>query len=159
LGQALSSILIEIPTPQLGKEPKKDPDDGNDDGQPDETSKPHFIKSATMHLFSSTAEFILQSPLKTKTIYITSINATALYHGEVVGRILYDLPFAVPPGESETPRFPVDWSIGSVGYEAIRKAVGGQLRLNASAIVGVRIEQWKERLWYEGHGIGAHIRL
>jgi hypothetical protein len=118
-----------------------------------------------MHLFSSTATFILDSPLRKTTLYITHLNATA-YHRDPstgtedqVGRILHDMPFAVPPGESETPRLPVAWSLGSVGYDAVKDAVGGSLRLNAKATVGVRIGKWQERIWFLGSGIGAKVRI
>lgn len=112
-----------------------------------------------MHLFTSSADFILQSPLRTSTIYITSINATAFYHGDEVGHIDYDQPFAVPPGQMTTPRLPVDWNLGSVGYEAVRRALGGTLKLAAEATVGVRLGQWQEEIWFRGGGIGAKIRL
>jgi hypothetical protein len=112
-----------------------------------------------MHLFSSTAEFTLSSPLAKTVIYMTYINATAYYKHEEVGSIFYDLPFAIPPGESLSPRLPVDWSLGSVGYEAVRKALGGQLKLKAKATIGIRIGEWEERIWYKGAGIGANVRL
>ena len=54
---------------------------------------------------------------------------------------------------------PVDWSIGSVGYDAIRKALGGTLRLSAFADVGIRIGMWREDVWYKGGSIGAAVRL
>ncbi|KAK7555783.1 hypothetical protein IWX49DRAFT_82789 [Phyllosticta citricarpa] len=142
LGYALSPMGVKLATPKLG----------GDDG-------PHFIRGATMHLLSSTAIFTLASPLRATTLYVTYLNATALYHTNPVGRIEYDLPFAVPPGLSETPRLPVAWSLGSVGYEAVRKALGGQLRLNASADVGLKVGRWQERVWFVGHGLGASVRL
>lgn len=112
-----------------------------------------------MHILSSTAIFTLSSPLTTTTLYITYLNATAYHEGNPAGKILYELPFAVPPGISDTPRFPVDWSLGSVGYDAIRKALGGQLKLSAMAEVGVRIGRWNQRIWFKGKAIGASVRL
>lgn len=112
-----------------------------------------------MHLLSSTANFILNSPFKETTMSITHLNATAYYHGDDVGRIMYDKVLLVPPGRSETPDLPVDWSIGGVGFEAIKDALGGSLKLNTFAYVGVRIGEWQERIWYEGKGIGAKIRI
>jgi len=113
-----------------------------------------------MHLFTSTATFTLLSPLPHTTLYITHVNATAYYnHTESVGTILYDFPFAVPPGATQSPRLPVDWSLGSVGYEAVRSALGGFLKLDAKATVGVRVGRWSERVWYQGAGIGAKVRL
>lgn len=110
-----------------------------------------------MHLITRTANFVLLSPLKTSTIYVTYINATAFHHENAVGHIVYDLPFAVPPGSSTSPRLPVDF--GSVGYDEVRGALGGTLKMAAKATVGVRLGKWEERIWYEGAGIGANIRL
>lgn len=154
LGFALSGFKIELPTPRL-RSPKNP--DGDDDG--DEDDGPHFIKETTMHLLTSTAIFTLSSPLTTTTLFITYLNATAYHEGNPAGKILYELPFAVPPGISDTPRLPVDWSLGSVGYDAIRKALGGQLKLSAMAEVGVRIGRWNQRIWFKGKAIGANVRL
>lgn len=112
-----------------------------------------------MHLFTSTATFVLLSPLKTSTLYVTYINATAFYHEDEVGHIDYDLPFAVPPGPTVSPRLPVQWNLGSVGYDAVKRALGGTLKLTARATVGIKIGEWEERIWYQGRGIGAKIRL
>jgi hypothetical protein len=113
-----------------------------------------------MHLLSSTATFTLVSPLPKTTLFITSLNATAFYnHTLPVGTIVHDLPFAVPPGISTTPRLPVNWDLGSVGYEAVRKALGGDLKLDAKADVGVKIGNFVANLWFQGGGIGAKVRL
>jgi len=65
----------------------------------------------------------------------------------------------VPPGVSESPRLPVDWDLGSVGYAAVREAVGGRLKLDARAEVGVGVGRWGERVWFFGRGVGAGVRL
>lgn len=163
LGRALSEFSVDISTPRLFDPPKKggdsDPDDPDRGHEPD-SSGPKFISDATMHLLSSTATFTLLSPLKSSTIYVTYINATAFYKDDKVGHIDYDQPFEVPPSTPiKSPSLPVEWSLNSVGYEAIRGAVGGSLRLAARATVGVRIGLWEERIWYAGQGIGAKIRL
>jgi hypothetical protein len=155
LGEALSKFPIEIPTPRLSTPSTGDQGDGLDDDH-----KPHFIDDATFHLFSSTATFVLLSPLQYSTVFIETINATALYnHTEPVGKILYDLPFKVPPGRSQSPRLPVDWSLKGVGYEELRKALGGTLKLDAEGVVGIRLGRWAETVWYKGKGIGASVRL
>ena len=169
LGKALANFPIEVPTPRLGPRPPPHDGDGDDDDpdDPDDEDRPappNFIQDATMHLFTSTATFILLSPLAHSTIFITSINATALYEDDEVGHIVYELPFAVPPvnedGEGvQTPRLPVDWSLGSVGYDAVKNALGGTLGVDAVAEVGVRVGRWREHVWFEGSGIGAKVRL
>lgn len=156
LGKALEAIKFVFPTPRLRTPDPNDPDGSDPDADP---NGGHFIRGATMHVFSSTAVFTLASPLSHNTLYITYLNATAFYKGDAVGQITYDLPFAVPPGLTETPRLPVDWSLGSVGYEAIRKAIGGELHLSAVADVGVRLGNFEELLWFKGQGIGAKVRL
>ncbi|KAF1358264.1 hypothetical protein EJ07DRAFT_124434 [Lizonia empirigonia] len=153
LGHLLSQFPITVPAPHMSTP------DNDDDAAPGDGKNTHFIRSATMHILSSTALFTLFSPFKSTTMFLTSLNATAYSDGHEAGKILYDLPFAVPPGLSESPRLPVDWSFGSLGYEAIRKALGGSLKLNAFAIVGVRIGEWQETVWYRGGQIGANVRL
>ncbi|CAG8982435.1 hypothetical protein HYALB_00007114 [Hymenoscyphus albidus] len=150
LGKTLSKFKIEIPTPRLHS--PNDRTDGDD--------QPQFIKQATFHLFSSTAEFVLLSPLQHSTIFIEKINATALYnHTEPVGHIDYNLPFGVPPGQSTSPRLPVVWSLDSVGYEKIKEGLGGSLKLDARGTVDVKVGLWREMIWYVGSGIGASIRI
>lgn len=152
LGKALSKFEVELPTPKLSA-----PGTG---GEKDGDNKPHFIDDATFYLLSSTASFTLISPLQYSTIYIESIDATAFYnHTDPVGKINYDLPFKVPPGFSQSPRLPVDWSIDSVGYEELQKALGGTLKLDAEGTVGIRLGQWSDTIWYKGSGIGAHVRF
>lgn len=153
LGKALEALKFSFLAPRL-RTPRDDPD--GDDPDPDSG---HFIREAVMHLWSSTATFTLASPLTKNTLYITSLNATAFYKGDGVGQILYDLPIIVPPGLSDTPKLPVDWSLGSVGYGAIRDALGKQLRLSAIADVGVKLGNFEELLWFKGNGIGAKVRV
>lgn len=103
-----------------------------------------------------------------------------------IGTISYSTPFNVPPGISESPRLPVKWSLDGLG--TVREALGGRLKLDARAVVGVRISftdpsdggggvggwgggdgaegdgdeddgAWEETIWFHGKGIGAHVRL
>ena len=154
LGRALSKFAIEMPTPRLSDPGRdKEGDEGGD-------HKPHFIEDATFHLLSSTASFTLVSPLQYSTIFVDSIDAVALYnHTELVGSIKYDLPFAVKPGKTMSPKLPVDYSLDSVGYEKLREALGGDLKLDAKGTVRIRLDKWMETVWYVGSGIGASIRF
>ena len=148
LGKALSKLDITVNVPKLEL-----PGEAGDDVG-------HFIRDATFHVFSSTATFTLVSPLKHDTLYINHVNATAFYnHTHVIGRIVHLLRFSAPPGASTSPRLPVDWDLGSIGYDAIRKALGRQLKLDASAVVGIQTGEWVETVWYEGKGIGAHVNI
>lgn len=155
LGKALSKFAITLDTPKLST-----PGGGKEGDEDDDDHKPRFILDATFHLFSSTAQFTLLSPMQHNSIYIETINATAFYnHTEPVGVMLYDLPFKVPPGKSLTPKLPVDWSTGSVGYESLKKALGGTLKLDGRGTFGIRLGQWTETIWYIGTGIGATVTI
>ncbi|KAI9734760.1 MAG: regulator of (H+)-ATPase in vacuolar membrane [Claussenomyces sp. TS43310] len=156
LGRALSNFSFTIPTPRLGGPPAGH----HGDGDGDRGDSPQFIRDATFHLFSSTATFTLISPLQHSTLFIDRINATAFYnHTDPIGKILYALPFKVPPGATTSPRLPVVWSLDSVGYEKLKKALGGNLKLDAEATVDVSLGRWSEEIWYVGQGIGAQVRL
>ncbi|KOS23229.1 hypothetical protein ESCO_003583 [Escovopsis weberi] len=158
LGEALSKINITLPTPRIQLPPDDNDDNDNDGNNGDPNTR--FLRNTIFHIFSSTATFNLASPLKYNTIHIERINATAFYdHTEPVGDILYNEPFDAPPGISPTPRLPVAWSLDSIGWDKLRDALGGSLRLDARAEVRLRIGSWRETLTYAGRGIGAHIRL
>ena len=107
-----------------------------------------------MHLLSSTATFILVSPL---AFYVTSIAATAYHNGSEIGTIAYEYPFAIEPGENLTPRLPVEW--GGNAFGTIRDALGGTLKLDAKADMNVRMGRFQTPLWFYGKGLGAKIRL
>ena len=148
VGESLAKLNLTISAPSFTV-----PGDSKDDTG-------SFIRDATFHVFSSAATFSLFSPFQRNTLYLDRINATAFYnHTEPVGKIEYNMPFACPPGTSQTPRLPVEWSLGSVGYEKLKNALGGRLKLDAKAIVDVRLGAWEETVWYIGRGIGAKVSI
>ena len=106
-----------------------------------------------MHIISSTAVFLLSSPF---ALSITSIKALASHNGTEIGPIEYPYPFDVKAGVTQTPRLPVVWGLDG---DTARDALGGTLKLDAVADVGVKIGAWQEMVRYEGHSIGAKIRL
>ncbi|KAK3074805.1 hypothetical protein LTR53_002471 [Teratosphaeriaceae sp. CCFEE 6253] len=181
LSRALSRFNVTMPTPSLGSPRQHIPSDPHhghdpDDDPPDDPwdndrkSTLHYLEDATFHLLTSTATFTLLSPLTAATVHITRINATAFYPANSsepeneIGHIDYGTAFAVPPINDEgqgvqSPRLPVEWSLGGVGYEAVKGALGGTLRVGAYAEVGVRIGRWAEGVWYRAPGVGAKVRL
>jgi len=164
LSKSFSNISIEIPTPKLShnNDPSDpsypDPDFPDDDPNKDPTAH-HFIRSATLHLLSSTGTFILDNPISNIPIYILSINGTASHEGTLLGTIDYHLPMNIPPGVSESSKVPVSWTLRGVGYDILRRAVGGVLKVDAVAVCEVQVGKWTERIRFEGGGIGAFVRL
>ncbi|KAE8353904.1 hypothetical protein BDV28DRAFT_132167 [Aspergillus coremiiformis] len=150
LGQALSRLGLEVQIPRV-------PVSGNPGG---EDGKQKFIQDATLHLWSSTAQFTLSSPFSNTTVEITSVDANAFYQKhEEVGSINYYIPFPVPPGLSKTPRFPVKLNLHGIGYDALKKALGGSLKLDAVAKVDVLIERYRTTITYYGHGIVSKVKF
>ncbi|KAL7269121.1 hypothetical protein RUND412_008231 [Rhizina undulata] len=154
LSKALAEFEVTIPTPRLPM-----PGNGNN---PDDNSPPKFIESATMHVFSSTAEISIRNPLQQDEITIKKINGTAKYKGIDLGSIFSTEPFKIKPGSkgaSLTPRLPVEWSLDDVALEAIMSALNGQLTIRAEAHCLVSVGRMDFDLFYNASDpIGAHIR-
>ena len=149
IGEALSKLNITVSTPKMHLPPG--------DGEEEQEG---FIRDATFHLLTSRATFTLASPLRHDTVWIEHINATAFYnHTEPVGDIIHNEAFDVPPGLSTTPKLPVTWSVDHVGFDKLKAALGGTLKLDAYADVAVRLGEWVETVKYQGKGIGAHVSL
>jgi hypothetical protein len=156
LGEALSTLNLTIPTPRFSL-PGGDGGDGDVD---DEDSNGHFLRAATFHIFSSTAAFVLASPLLYNTVYLEHINATAFYnHTEPIGQIIAEDAFPAPPGLSQTPKLPVTWAPSHIGYGKLKEALGGKLKLDAVADVKIRVGNWVEQVHYVGQGIGAKVSI
>lgn len=60
---------------------------------------------------------------------------------------------------SQTPRLPVDLDFSGAGYEAIRQALGGTLKMDAVADVDVQLGEYSNTVFYKGKGIGAKVRI
>ncbi|GIC91202.1 uncharacterized protein Aud_007644 [Aspergillus udagawae] len=152
-GRALSKLGFEFQLPRISiPGPPKAPNGDNGDTR--------FIQEATLHLWSSTAEFTLFSPLPKTLIDIISVQANAYYLGhEEVGSINYSVPFQVPPGVSKTPRMTVEMNPDGIGYDALKRALGGSLELDAMATVGVRVGHYTTTIDYHSKGIRANVKI
>jgi hypothetical protein len=49
--------------------------------------------------------------------------------------------------------------LGTVGYDVIRRALGGELIVDAVADVMAEIGEWTGKIRYHGQGLGAAVRL
>ncbi|KAL4809029.1 hypothetical protein BDV18DRAFT_133774 [Aspergillus unguis] len=151
-GQALSKLGFEVLIPKLSP--------GRDPNSPDQPEHEGFIQDATLHFLSSTAEFSLFSPLNHTTLQVTSIEAQAFYDTDkAVGAINYYDTFPITPGLSHSPRLPVDLDLSGIGYDAVKRAVGGTLDLDTLATVCLGIENYNQTIDYRGKGIKAKVKL
>lgn len=46
-----------------------------------------------------------------------------------------------------------------MGYDALKQALGGRLKVDARAEVGIKVGRWEEEVWFEGRGVGARVRI
>lgn len=88
---------------------------------------------------------------------VSSIHSTATYNGSEIGTIDWEYPFEVVPGDNLTPRLPLNWNTPGAGL--IRDALGGNLKIDAFANIGIKIGKWRQDIWYESLNTGAHVRL
>lgn len=54
---------------------------------------------------------------------------------------------------------PVDLVLGGVGYDALRRALGQSLLIDAVSKVGIKIQNYEDVVFYNGTGIGAKVRI
>ena len=93
-------------------------------------------------------------------ILVTSIDAAAFYGAEhAIGTINYMKPIKVPPGISQTPQIPLELDLAGVGYDAVRRALGRSLKIDAVAKLGVKVGQYTDVFMYYGTGISANVRM
>lgn len=116
-----------------------------------------------MHIMSSAAEFWIRNPLLHNKITIRTLDGAARYNGTVLGTIYYAHEFIVKSGKDGStlsPRLPVVWSLDGVGFDTVRKALGGTLEVHAEANCVLSIGDLVLGVLYNSSNpIGAHIRF
>ncbi|KAK6336039.1 hypothetical protein TWF730_003411 [Orbilia blumenaviensis] len=153
LSKALESLAFTLPLPPPPLDSFPNPPDA------DPADPPRFVQSATLHISRSAGSFELRNPFKRDTIFISDITGVATHNGTLLGTLDYPYQLAIPPGLSETPLISVKWTLRGVGFDILRKAAGGILKIDAKAECNVKIGRWEERLKFHGSGIGAHVQL
>ena len=152
LSSALSGLNITLPVPLI-RPPSRDASSSKHSSA--------FLRSTTIHILSATAQFELFNPLSNFGITINSLHANATYNDEVVGTITeptFNFPvLAGREGFTVTDKVPVE--VGSVGYDVIRRALGGDLIVDAVADVVATVGKWRGWIRYNGTGVAARVRL
>lgn len=116
-----------------------------------------------MHIVTSTAELFLNNPFPHDFITIINIDGKAFFNGSTLGTMHNKFSFKIFPGRSGgtmSPRLPVMWKAGSLGYEVMKKAVGGGLKVHAEADCKVRVGEMEMAIYYNAsEPIDSRIRL
>lgn len=132
-----------------------------------------FLEQSVFHLWSKTVELTLTNPFGSANVAIIFSNATSFYYDEVVGWSLVDRRdphHPVPPNLDEiqlpagstvtTPRIPVQYNSGSVGFDIIRKALGGSLAMNVTVDSIVKVgDSALLGFWYDKTNMSVAVRL
>lgn len=118
-----------------------------------------------MHVLSSTADFLIRNPFPHDAINIIALNGTASYNDSTLGVLSYEsrgIGFRINPGLdgfTMSPRIPVDWSLDSIGFEEMKKALGGDLKVTAVAHCTLKLGEYQMRVLYNGsQPMKAHVR-
>ncbi|KAG0212581.1 hypothetical protein BGX28_006017 [Mortierella sp. GBA30] len=130
-----------------------------------------FLISSTMHLFSSSLVLELQNPLDT-IITVLYLNATASYKDEQLGHILVDYehdtlkPIVIPANDHQdensgyvkTPKLPVAFDLSSVGYEALKKALGGSIEMDVVCHIKAKVGDMMMWVDFVKDGVETKVR-
>ncbi|KAF9974096.1 hypothetical protein BGZ73_002626 [Actinomortierella ambigua] len=130
-----------------------------------------FLLSTTMYLLSSMIVLELRNPLDT-TIWILNINGTAFYKDEPLGHIRVNFerdiatpkPIEIPANDHQgensgyvkTPRLPVSYELSSVGYEALKQALGGTLEVDVLCHIKARVGNMVQWIDYQKANVTAN---
>ncbi|KAF9437895.1 hypothetical protein BGZ76_010677 [Entomortierella beljakovae] len=132
-----------------------------------------FLVSSTMYLLSHTIVLELQNPLDT-LITVLYINGTASYKGDPLGHVLVDFehditspkPIIIPANDHQnetsgyvkTPRLPVTFDLSSVGYEALKKALGGTLEMDILCHIKAKVGSMLMWIDFSRDGVSSNVR-
>ncbi|KAI8602215.1 hypothetical protein EDD21DRAFT_352955 [Dissophora ornata] len=132
-----------------------------------------FLISATLYLLSHTLVLELQNPLDT-VITVLYVNGTASYKDEPLGHFLVDFerdiaspkPILIPANDHQnetsgyvkTPRLPVTFDLSSVGYEALKKALGGSLEVDVVCHIKAKVGSMLMWVDFVKDGVNANVR-
>lgn len=147
------------------------------DVQPPPFDKEPLMADCQMNILSSTVVMSLRNPFPGIDMAISKINASATYEIYEIGRLIADFedtgegwkgPLLLPPpvcdknGKCqgvivESEKIPV--MTKKLGYEAIKKALGGSIEVSVESKVGVTIDQFVLKdLQYRQSNITAKVR-
>lgn len=156
LNQFLKNLTFEVEAPEFDEEP--------------------LLADCQMNILSSTVIMSLRNPFEGIHMSITKINASATYEIYEIGRLVADFedkgegwngPLILPPPECthgdcegvvvDSEKIPI--MTKKLGYDAIKKALGGSINVAVDSVVGVTIDQFELKdLEYRQTNITAKVR-
>lgn len=120
--------------------------------------KSPFLIDATIHVLTSEIELTIYNPVSNAELMAEIIKCQATYKGDTLANIEKSELMLIPPGIYKTPKIPIKVSQG-IGSDILRKAMNGNLFVEVTASLGVRIDKFSMQLLYHGEGLTATVKL
>lgn len=117
-----------------------------------------FLIDATIHVLTSEIELTVFNPLSNAEIMAEVLKCQASYKGETLAYIDRSELILIPPGIYKTPRIPIRVAQG-IGSDILRRAMNGNLLVEVTGDLGVRIDKFTMQLLYHGTGLKATVKL
>ncbi|KAJ2818856.1 hypothetical protein GGI24_004969, partial [Coemansia furcata] len=122
---------------------------------------PHVLHDVIFHIFGMSAEATVVNPVSGANIWLQSIEAIGYYKGDIpLGTLQYnfvsssmDNGFLIPFNRAvTTPRLPITANETSIGWDVVRKAIGGTLDVDVFTNLKVLVGNAPLNLTILGHG-------
>lgn len=116
-----------------------------------------FIIGTAIHVLTSEVELTVFNPLVNAELTIDVSKAIARYEEVELGHLLRPEHLIVPPGIYHTQRIPIKINQG-IGMDVLKKAINGDLAVEITALLNVRIDDFDAELIYHGTNMETQIR-
>ncbi|KAJ2710718.1 hypothetical protein H4R19_003612 [Coemansia spiralis] len=135
---------------------------------------PRVVREVVFRIFSMTAEATVVNPVSGADIWLQSIDAVAYYRGHIpLGTLQYDFTapdprqhgpplsgLLLPYGRAvTTPQLPIVANKTSIGWDVVRRAIGGTLDVDVLTNTRVRIGQAQLNVTTMGKNAPIKVRF
>ncbi|KAJ2740512.1 hypothetical protein GGI20_005764 [Coemansia sp. BCRC 34301] len=129
---------------------------------------PHVLREVVFHIFGMSAEATVVSPVSGTDIWLQAIEAIGYYKGGVpLGTLQYNFissserdGFLLPFSRAvTTPRLPIVANETSIGWDVVRKAIGGTLGVDVYTNLQVLVGNAPLNLTIVGRGAPVKVRF
>ncbi|KAJ2750387.1 hypothetical protein GGI19_005135 [Coemansia pectinata] len=129
---------------------------------------PRVLREAVFHIFGMSAEATVVNPVSGADIWLQSIEAIGYYKGDIpLGSLQYNFVsdstgngFLVPFNRAvTTPRLPITANETSIGWDVVRKAIGGTLGVDVFTNLQVLVGNAPLNLTVLGRGAPVKVRF
>ncbi|KAJ1871080.1 hypothetical protein LPJ55_004183 [Coemansia sp. RSA 990] len=130
-------------------------------------SFPQVLQEVVFHIFSMAAEATVVNPVSGAGIWLQKIEAIGYYHEDVpLGTLEYDFTAKQPSGlrlpynqAVTTPRLPITANETSIGWDLLRKAIGGTLNVDVFTNIQMQIGNAPLNFTVLGKNAPVKVRL